>query len=50
MIQHPDTNFIDPIQVKIYDQQAYCAHVEEEADGKSWFHDIKEYLTIGEYP
>ncbi|XP_070016573.1 uncharacterized protein [Nicotiana sylvestris] len=50
MIQHPDTNFIDPIQVKIYDRPAYCAHVEEEADGKLWFHDIKEYLTIGEYP
>ncbi|XP_070014056.1 uncharacterized protein [Nicotiana sylvestris] len=42
---HPDTNFIDPIQVKIHDQPAYCAHVEEEADGKPWFHDIRKYLT-----
>ncbi|XP_070017435.1 uncharacterized protein [Nicotiana sylvestris] len=50
MIQHPDTNFIDPIQVNIHDQPAYCAHIEEEADGKLWFHDIKEYLTTGEYP
>ncbi|XP_070030026.1 uncharacterized protein [Nicotiana sylvestris] len=50
MIQHPDTNFIDPIQVKIHDQPAYCSHVEEEADGKPWFHDIREYLTMGEYP
>ncbi|XP_070009941.1 uncharacterized protein [Nicotiana sylvestris] len=50
MIQHPDTNFIDPIQVKIHDQPAYCAHVEEEADGKPWFHDIRKYLTTGEYP
>ncbi|XP_070015750.1 uncharacterized protein [Nicotiana sylvestris] len=50
MIQHPNTNFIDPIQVKIHDQPAYCAHVEEEADGKPWFHDIRKYLTIGEYP
>ncbi|XP_070013296.1 uncharacterized protein [Nicotiana sylvestris] len=50
MIQHPDTNFIDPIQVKIHDQTAYCAHVEEEADGKPWFHDIRKYLTTGEYP
>ncbi|XP_070004225.1 uncharacterized protein [Nicotiana sylvestris] len=48
--EHPDTNFIDPIPVKIYDQPAYCVHVEEEADGKPWFHDIKEYLTTGEYP
>ncbi|XP_070029607.1 uncharacterized protein [Nicotiana sylvestris] len=49
MIQHPDKNFIDPILVKIHDQLAYCAYVEEEADGKSWFHDIKEYSAKGEY-
>ncbi|XP_070004257.1 uncharacterized protein [Nicotiana sylvestris] len=47
--QHPNTNFIDPIPVKIHDQPAYCAHIEKEADGKPWFHDIKEYLTTGEY-
>ncbi|XP_070026703.1 uncharacterized protein [Nicotiana sylvestris] len=50
MIQHPDKNFIYPILVNIHDQPAYCAHVEEEADGKPWFHDIKEYLATGEYP
>ncbi|XP_070013194.1 uncharacterized protein [Nicotiana sylvestris] len=44
MIQHPDKNFIDPIPVKIHDQPAYCAYIEEEAYGKPWFHDIKEYL------
>ncbi|XP_070009857.1 uncharacterized protein [Nicotiana sylvestris] len=46
MIQHPDTNFIDPIPVKIHDQPTYCAHVEEEADGKPWFHDIKDAYQI----
>ncbi|XP_070015077.1 uncharacterized protein [Nicotiana sylvestris] len=50
MIQHPDKNFIDPISVKVHDQPAYYAHVEEEADKKPWFHDIKEYLAKGEYP
>ncbi|XP_070014383.1 uncharacterized protein [Nicotiana sylvestris] len=30
-------------------QPTYCAHVEEEEDGKPWFHDIKEYLSKGEY-
>ncbi|XP_070029086.1 uncharacterized protein [Nicotiana sylvestris] len=49
MMQHPEKNFIDPIPVKIHDQPAYCAHVEEEVDGKPWFHDIKEYLAKGEY-
>ncbi|XP_070029091.1 uncharacterized protein [Nicotiana sylvestris] len=45
-----DKNLIDPIQVKIHDHPAYCDYVEEEADGKPWFHDIKEYLAKGEYP
>ncbi|XP_070013834.1 uncharacterized protein [Nicotiana sylvestris] len=49
MIQHPDKNFIDPIPVKIHKQLAYCTHIEEETDGKPWFHDIKEYLAKGEY-
>ncbi|XP_070007812.1 uncharacterized protein [Nicotiana sylvestris] len=50
MIQHPYNNYIDPIPVRIYNQLAYCAHVEEETYGKPWFHDIKEYLSKGEYP
>ncbi|XP_070014075.1 uncharacterized protein [Nicotiana sylvestris] len=49
MIQHPDNNYIDPISAKIYNQPAYCAYIEEEADGKPWFHDIEEYLSKGEY-
>ncbi|XP_070028782.1 uncharacterized protein [Nicotiana sylvestris] len=50
VIHQPDKNYIDPILVRIHNQPAYCAHVEEEADGKPWFHDIKEYLSKGEYP
>ncbi|XP_070004368.1 uncharacterized protein [Nicotiana sylvestris] len=49
MIQHPDKNYIDPIPVRIHNKPAYCAYVEEETDGKPWFHDIKEYLSKGEY-
>ncbi|XP_070007479.1 uncharacterized protein [Nicotiana sylvestris] len=50
MIQHLDKTFICPIPVKIHDQPAYCAHVDDEADEKPWFYDIKEYLTKEEYP
>ncbi|XP_070008236.1 uncharacterized protein [Nicotiana sylvestris] len=50
MIQHPDKNFIDLVPVRIHNQPAYCAHVEDETDEKPWFHDIKEYLAKGEYP
>ncbi|XP_070007386.1 uncharacterized protein [Nicotiana sylvestris] len=41
---------ISLIPVKIHDQPAYSAHVEEEAERKPWFHDIKEYLPKEEYP
>ncbi|XP_070017577.1 uncharacterized protein [Nicotiana sylvestris] len=34
MIQHPDMNYIDLIRVRIHNQPAYYAHVEEEVDGK----------------
>ncbi|XP_070055880.1 uncharacterized protein [Nicotiana tomentosiformis] len=48
--EHQDKNFIYPTPVRIHNQPAYCANVEEEADGNPWFHDIKEYLEKGEYP
>ncbi|XP_070005064.1 uncharacterized protein [Nicotiana sylvestris] len=36
-----DKNFIDHIPIGIHKQLAYCAYVEEEIDGNSWFDDIK---------
>ncbi|XP_070039390.1 uncharacterized protein [Nicotiana tomentosiformis] len=50
MIQHPDKNYIDPIEVEIGDQHAYCFHINEEPDGKPWYHDIKKFLATREYP
>ncbi|XP_070005501.1 uncharacterized protein [Nicotiana sylvestris] len=50
MIKNPDKNYVDPILVRIHNHPTYFAHVEEEADGKPWFHDIKEYLSKREYP
>ncbi|KAK4737312.1 hypothetical protein R3W88_001009 [Solanum pinnatisectum] len=49
MMQHPNHNYIDPIRIHIYEQPAYCFHVEEEPDGKPWYNDIREYLKNGEY-
>ncbi|XP_070029429.1 uncharacterized protein [Nicotiana sylvestris] len=48
VLPDPDKNFIDPIPVKIHDHPAYCVHIEEEVDGKPWFHEIKEYLARGD--
>ncbi|KAK4707122.1 hypothetical protein R3W88_033336 [Solanum pinnatisectum] len=49
VIQHPDHNYIDPIRIHIYEQPAYCFHVEGEPDGKPWYNDIQRYLKSGEY-
>ncbi|XP_033508719.2 uncharacterized protein [Nicotiana tomentosiformis] len=49
MIQHPDKNYIDPIEVEIKDHPAYFFHVDEEPDSKPWYHDIKKFLATREY-
>ncbi|XP_070046922.1 uncharacterized protein [Nicotiana tomentosiformis] len=50
MIQHIDKNYIDPIEVEIRDQHAYCFHVNEEPNGKPWYHNIEKFLATQEYP
>ncbi|XP_070045214.1 uncharacterized protein [Nicotiana tomentosiformis] len=45
MIQHLDKKYIDPIEVEIRDQHVYCFHVDEEPDGKPWYHDIRKFLA-----
>ncbi|XP_033511228.1 uncharacterized protein [Nicotiana tomentosiformis] len=50
MIQHPDKNYIDPIEVKIRDQHPYCFHVDEKPDVKPRYHDLKKFLATREYP
>ncbi|XP_019230162.1 PREDICTED: uncharacterized protein LOC109211115 [Nicotiana attenuata] len=50
MLHHPDKAYVDPWQIQVRDQHAYYNVVEEELDGESWFHDIKEYIRMGMYP
>ncbi|XP_075082523.1 uncharacterized protein LOC142166858 [Nicotiana tabacum] len=49
MIHHPDKNYIDPIEIEIKDQHAYCFHVNEEPGGKLWYHDIKKFFATQDY-
>ncbi|XP_055814519.1 uncharacterized protein LOC129884205 [Solanum dulcamara] len=44
MIQHSDKNYIDSIEVKLFDRHAYCFHVDEELDGRPWYYDIKTLI------
>ncbi|XP_012461618.1 uncharacterized protein LOC105781645 [Gossypium raimondii] len=36
-----------PIQMSIYETPAHCCSIEDESDGRPWFHDILEKLTVG---
>ena len=49
MIQHLNKNYIDPIDIEIHDQHAYCFHVDEELDGKPWYYDIRRLIEAQEY-
>ncbi|XP_055830943.1 uncharacterized protein LOC129899973 [Solanum dulcamara] len=50
MIKHPDTSYIDPVEIYLKEQPAHCSHVEVEPDGRPWYFDVKRYLETGTYP
>ncbi|KAK4726661.1 hypothetical protein R3W88_031578 [Solanum pinnatisectum] len=50
MIKHPDTSYIDPVDIDVKEQPVHCSHVEAEPDGLPWYFDIKKYLETGAYP
>nr|XP_010318361.1 uncharacterized protein LOC104646489 [Solanum lycopersicum] len=50
MIKHPDTDYIDPLDVELKEHPIHCSHVESEPDGLPWYFDIKRYLESGTYP
>ncbi|XP_073219659.1 uncharacterized protein [Cicer arietinum] len=43
-------NEIPSIKMESRGYPAYCHVMEEEPDGKPWYHDIKHYLINREYP
>ncbi|XP_015057597.1 uncharacterized protein LOC107003845 [Solanum pennellii] len=49
-IKHPDTNYIDPLDIELKEHVVHCSHVEAEPDGFPWYFDIKKYLESGTYP
>ncbi|XP_070013275.1 uncharacterized protein [Nicotiana sylvestris] len=50
MLHHPDKAYVDPMDIQVRDQHAYCNMVEEEINGEPWFHDINEYIKSRVYP
>ncbi|XP_069155857.1 uncharacterized protein [Solanum lycopersicum] len=41
MIKHPDTDYIDPLDIDLKEHPIHCSHVESEPDGLPWYFDIK---------
>ena len=50
MIKHPDTDYIDHLDIELKEHPVYCSHVKAEQDGLPWYFDIKQYLETGSYP
>ena len=49
MIQHPHGDF-SYIEFRCRCKLAHYCFIEEEQDGKPWYHDIKRYIECKEYP
>ncbi|XP_055826301.1 uncharacterized protein LOC129894655 [Solanum dulcamara] len=49
MIKHPDTSYIDPVEIYLKEQPAHYLYVKEEPDKRPWYFDIKNYLKIKTY-
>ncbi|XP_057990567.1 uncharacterized protein LOC131172949 [Hevea brasiliensis] len=50
MTQMEEGKIMQLLQIKARSELAYCLMIEEEVDGKPWYHDIQLYVKIGEYP
>ncbi|XP_070015229.1 uncharacterized protein [Nicotiana sylvestris] len=50
MLPYPGNVHIDPLEIQIRERHGYCNAVEVELDVQPWYHDIKRFLKIKEYP
>lgn len=41
---------LQPLQIEARDSPAYCLNIEEEPDGRPWYHDMLQYIKTREYP
>nr|XP_009623560.1 uncharacterized protein LOC104114751 [Nicotiana tomentosiformis] len=50
MLSYPGNVHIDSLEIQIRERHGYCNVVEIEPGGQPWYHDIKRFLKIKEYP
>ncbi|XP_069145404.1 uncharacterized protein [Solanum lycopersicum] len=46
MIKHPDTDYIDPMDIELKEHPVHCSHVEAEPDGLPLYFDIKKFGVL----
>ena len=50
MIKHPDTDYIDLLDIELREHSIHCSHVEAKLDDFPWYFYIKKYLESENYP
>ncbi|XP_070045636.1 uncharacterized protein [Nicotiana tomentosiformis] len=50
MLPYPSNIHIDPLEIQIRERNGYCNAIEIEPDVQPWYHDLKRFLKIKEYP
>ncbi|XP_070022030.1 uncharacterized protein [Nicotiana sylvestris] len=50
MLPYPGNLHTDPLEIQIRERHSYYNTVETELDVQPWYHDIKRFLKIKEYP
>ena len=50
MFQINSNDEVQLIRMSIKEGPTHCLHIEEEVDGKSWYHDVLVYVKSRQYP
>ncbi|KAJ9177047.1 hypothetical protein P3X46_012301 [Hevea brasiliensis] len=50
MAQMEEGQTTQVLRIKVRSEPAYCFMIEEETDGKPWYHDIQVYIKTREFP
>ncbi|XP_019066565.2 uncharacterized protein [Solanum lycopersicum] len=50
MLSYPGNTDIDSLEIQVRDRHNYCNIIAVEADGEPWYHDIKQFIEVREYP
>ncbi|XP_070005692.1 uncharacterized protein [Nicotiana sylvestris] len=50
MLPYPGNLHIDPLEIQIRERHGYCNTIEVDPNVQPWYHDIKRFLKMKQYP